>query len=77
MSPKSNRKISAKDVEWADHILVMEYHHKERIQSEFKGPNVPKIEVLSIPDEYEYLDPELIKILESSVSEFLASEFGI
>lgn len=58
--------ISYKNLSWADTIIVMEKHHRNTIRKQF--PDVyenKKIVCLYIPDEYDYMQPELITILKS------------
>ncbi len=54
---------------WADIIFVMEKKHKERIIQKFglEIENKPLI-VLSIPDEYKFMDAELIEDIQSKVA---------
>lgn len=71
-SPRARRTVNVKDIRWADLILVMEQKHKNRIKAEFTQiVQFKRIEVLDIPDDYKYMDPELIEILESAVPPFL------
>ena len=60
-SPNARHPISAEDVKWAHVIIVMEQKHKSRVVAEFTRlvENKP-IHVLDIPDEYKYMDPELV-----------------
>ena len=44
--------------------LVMEDGHKARVLGQFRHLNLPAIYVLQIEDEYEFMQPELIEILE-------------
>lgn len=71
-SREARRKVSADDIAWADVIIVMEEKHKSRLVAEFTRmlQHTP-IHVLDIPDEYEYMDPELIEELERSVASLL------
>lgn len=71
-SPNARHKVSVEDIRWASVILVMEEKHKSRLTAEFTRllENKP-IHVLDIPDEYRYMDPELIEILEESVPSLL------
>lgn len=63
-------RLSAKLVEWAEVILVMEDHHKRRLREQFRDFLLGRdIHVLHIPDEYPYLDPTLIELLEEAVEE--------
>lgn len=71
-SPNARHKVSTEDVQWADVILVMEEKHKSRLKAEFAGllEGTP-IHVLDIPDEYKFMDPELVEMLEQSVNNIL------
>ncbi len=67
-SPNAKRTVSVKDVQWATHIFVMEKKHKQRLIAKFtRLVEYKNIVVLDIPDEYQFMDDELISILESSV----------
>ena len=47
---------------------VMEQKHKSRLMSEFTSMLLGKpVHVLDIPDEYRYMDAELVEMLERSV----------
>ena len=71
-SPNAQRKVSADDIRWAEVIFVMEEKHKSRLVAEFSRLLDGKaIHVLDIPDEYKYMDPELVEQLERSVSAIL------
>lgn len=67
-SPNARHAISAADVQWADVIMVMEEKHKSRIKAEFTRLLDHKpVHVLDIPDEYKFMDAELVEILEMAV----------
>jgi len=77
VSPSSARQLSAKDLEWADLILVMEREHKARILERFREhPNLPRIVSLDIPDEYSYMDSELVTLIRNGTEYHLKNEFG-
>jgi len=64
--------ISVEDIEWADYIFAMEQTHKSKIKKRFKQHlSRQKVVCLGIPDNYEYMDPELVRILEKSVGQFI------
>lgn len=64
-SRNARRSLKLEDIRWADLILVMEDKHKARICAEFRGDVTHKaIHVLDIPDEYKFMDPELIQIIQ-------------
>ncbi len=67
-SPSARHQLSADDLEWADTICVMEDTHLSRIRAKFGVLLAKKsIYVLDIPDEYKYMDPELVTLVRASV----------
>jgi predicted protein tyrosine phosphatase len=71
-SPNARHHISEQDLRWAETIFVMEEKHKSRLVAEYGRivENKP-IHVLDIPDEYKFMDPELVEELERSVNAIL------
>ncbi|HTL83318.1 MAG TPA: protein tyrosine phosphatase [Bacteroidia bacterium] len=70
--PSARVRVNAKTIAWAELIMVMEKKHKQRLQELFPGEMEGKeIHVLEIPDEYEYMDEELVQMLKVSVDEIL------
>lgn len=68
-SSTARRKVTIEDVRWADVIFVMEEKHKARLRAEFaKALEYKIIHVLDIPDDYRYMDPDLVEQLEESVA---------
>ncbi|CAN7741047.1 low molecular weight protein tyrosine phosphatase family protein [Mesorhizobium caraganae] len=59
-------------VAWADIIFVMEKVHRSKLQKKFK-PSLKKARLicLDIPDDYEFMDPVLVRLLEVRVSRYL------
>ena len=71
-SASARKTVNAKDILWADIIFVMEEKHKNRLKAEFtKLVKYKDIQVLDIPDEYQYMDEELIDNMEQFVSAYL------
>lgn len=67
-SPNARHTISAKDIQWADAIFVMESKHRDRIKASFaRLVQFKKIHVLDIPDEYQHMDIELIDTLKDVI----------
>lgn len=62
-------KLSVKLIEWADVIFAMEKTHKQAVLR-LSNEDVD-IKVLDIPDEYEFMNDELIEILRTSVKYYL------
>ena len=59
-------------VGWADVIFVMEKKHYARIRERFaKSAATKNLICLHIPDEYEYMDDDLVNLLKSTVSEHI------
>ena len=55
---------------WADTIIVMEKHHRNHIREKF--PHIykqKKIVCLYIPDEYDFMQAELISLLKDKVED--------
>lgn len=57
--------ITIDDFHWADLILVMEQKYKSLVLEKFRGEIIPKIISLDIPAEVEYMDDELIVLIEN------------
>jgi predicted protein tyrosine phosphatase len=60
---EANRRVNEADLRWADVVFAMESAHKRWIVSRFRELELPRIDVLEIPDEFEFLDPELQEML--------------
>lgn len=74
--PTARIKITAKLLLWADVIFVMEKEHKQRIIEKFPLEVMEKeMIILDIPDEYEYMDPELVESIKTPVDAFLTEQF--
>jgi predicted protein tyrosine phosphatase len=71
-SAGARRMVSAADLAWADVVLVMEDKHKSRLLAEFRALMLHKpMHVLDIPDDYKYMDPELVELLGDPVADLL------
>lgn len=77
LSRKSDRKLSEKDLSWADLVLVMETDHRSKIKELYRHLLLPEIIVLNIPDEYEYMDEELVGILDDKINEIVMSNYNL
>lgn len=64
--------LTTKDVLWADIIFVMEQKHKQNIKEKFpRQLQHKKVIVLDIPDDYHYMDEDLIELLKDTVPPYL------
>ena len=60
--------VSLEDIEWANYIFVMENNHKKKLSNKFGSAlNNQTVISLDIPDDYEYMDAGLVKILKEKV----------
>lgn len=70
--------VTVELVTWADIIFVMERAHRNKLKSRFRSWLKDKrVICLEIPDEYEYMDPALVQLLESKVPRHLPHGTGI
>lgn len=61
-------------VQWAELILVMENVHREKLRHKYQGLLTGKqLVVLNIPDEYEYMDEELVAMLWDMMEDYFES----
>lgn len=68
LNPDATTPVSSDLVEWADILVVMEESHRNKLSKKFGSALKGKrIVVLGIPDEYEYMQPELVRLLKSVV----------
>lgn len=59
-------------LEWADVIFVMETAHLTRLRKRYKRHlNRQRVICLNIPDDYEFMEPELVEIFEARVPRLL------
>ena len=64
--------LSAELIEWADIIFVMEKAHRSKVQKRFRSAlNGKRLIVLDIPDDYEFMEPTLVRLLEMKLARFL------
>lgn len=73
-SPKARRRVSQRDIDWADVIVVMETKHRDMLRKRFGRPLPVPVEVLHIPDEYRFMDPELVGLLEDGMETLIPNE---
>jgi predicted protein tyrosine phosphatase len=73
LNPDADVQVSPELLEWADLIFVMETAQRLKLTKKFSEHlRDKKIICLGIPDDYEYMDPELIRLLEAKAGLFFA-----
>jgi predicted protein tyrosine phosphatase len=66
--------LSSEQIEWADIIFVMEKAHRSKLAKNFRRHlNGKRVICLDIPDDYEFMDPILVRILETKAGRFLGN----
>jgi predicted protein tyrosine phosphatase len=66
--------LTSELVEWADLIFVMEKAHRQKLQKRFRAVLKSKrVICLDIPDNYAFMEPALVQLLETKVSHHLPS----
>ena len=72
LAPDADSPVTPELLAWADLIFVMEDRHRGRLSSPFgrylKGK---RIICLGIPDDYEFMDPKLVELLQARVPRHL------
>ncbi|MGJ8678366.1 MAG: low molecular weight protein tyrosine phosphatase family protein [Akkermansiaceae bacterium] len=64
--------LSDEQVEWADVILVMEKVHRTRLNTKFRHVlSGKRITILNIPDNYAYMDSDLVQLLKDKCQAYL------
>jgi predicted protein tyrosine phosphatase len=59
-------------IDWADVIVVMEKQHRAKVRKRFRDAiHGKRIICLDIPDNYAFMDPGLVAILESRLARHL------
>lgn len=64
--------LSPEQIDWATLIFVMEKKHRRLLATRFKRHlNGKRVICLDIPDDYAYMQPELIRLLNAKAGPFL------
>ena len=72
LAPDAELRVSLDQLQWADLIVVMEKSHRSTLTRRF-GRQLARARVvcLDIPDRYDFMDPELVDLLERKMAPFL------
>ena len=64
--------VSAELIAWADTVLVMEASHRSKIAARFQAQlRGKRVAVLGIPDDFDYMAPQLVRLLQDRVPRYL------
>ena len=65
-------KVTAGQIGWADLVFVMEKKHLRRLRESFADELADKrVICLNLPDDYQFMQPELVALLQSAVPPYL------
>lgn len=71
LNPEAETPVSPELLQWADIVFVMERTHRNKLSKKFRAHLKSKrVICLDIPDEFEYMDPGLVRLLEAKVGPF-------
>ena len=66
--------VTPDHLDWADIIFVMERAHRAKLQRRFRAHlKRARVICLDIPDDYAFMQPELVALLKKKVGPFLRS----
>lgn len=72
LSPDAEVPLDSELVQWADLIFVMEKVHRTLLTRQFaRYLKNTRVVCLDIPDEFEFMQPELVKLLQVKLKPFL------
>ena len=77
LDPKCHAPVTPDLLAWADLIFVMERSHRNKLLKQFRA-NVKnqKLVVLGITDDYDYMDPGLVRLFKQLVPAHLGIAEG-
>lgn len=68
LSASARRRVTEKQLRWADLVLVMEHAHRQRLRETFPDlMGEVRLEVLDIPDDFLFMDPVLVELIRERV----------
>ena len=68
----AEEKLSDELVEWADFIFVMESTHRNKLRKRHRSAlKDQRVVVLGIPDEYDFMEPDLVALLKDRMARWL------
>ena len=72
LAPDAEDVVTPETLEWAQLIFVMEKAHRTRLQRRF-GAHLrhARVVCLDVKDDYEFMDEELVQLLQLKVTPFL------
>jgi predicted protein tyrosine phosphatase len=73
-APDALVRVNANMLDWADVIFIMDPAQRHWLETTFAGhPALGRVVCLDIPDDFTFLQPELVELLEQRVPQHLAT----
>ena len=67
-------RVNAQMLDWADLIFIMDDQQRRSLQRRFRGhPALDRLICLDIPDEFAFMQPELVEILQRKIGDHIGS----
>ena len=77
LAPDAEEPLTAEALEGVDLVLVMERAHRARLQRRFGAHlRAARVVCLDVPDDYAFMDPALVALLEARAGPHLARLVG-
>jgi predicted protein tyrosine phosphatase len=74
VNAEAENPVTAELLQWADIVFVMEDVHRNKLAAKFADAlRGRQIISLGIPDRYEYMDPQLVRLLKTKVTKILGA----
>jgi predicted protein tyrosine phosphatase len=68
----ARRQVRESDIEWADIVFAMEQSHVSQLRERFRDAlEGRELTCLDIPDDYGYMEPDLVDALEVTIAPYL------
>ena len=75
--PDALARVNANMLDWADVIFVMDDHQRRALGRLFEGhPSLERLICLDIPDDFAFMQPELVDLLHSRTALHLPASGG-
>ena len=76
-SSVARNRVNSGHINWADQIFVMEPRHRQLLQQRFTNEVLGEpMVVLDIPDDYTFMDPDLVDLIRVRLSAHLEANDG-
>jgi predicted protein tyrosine phosphatase len=74
LAPDAETPLDSETLDWADVVFVMEKRHHKKLQERFsRSLREKRVVCLGIPDDFAYMDSELVSILREKVPRLLGA----